>query len=247
MSTASAPYSQSHTDDPHERCTCRYCDDEYRHADGYNRRFCSAKCRYNGAAHGLLDTIRSDHRFCISCFRIRKTVSAPKPDTSPDDVKAKFADGDRWGTYHSDTRVGGRMGRQTTTDACEWGIGEAFDIADPMNDEWAAVPVGVDTTMVCKCGMSHHATVGYGARKSPDEVKNFRQNLSKSELNRRAARLCDVVTQLEAEGEHEWAFDREALFTKLESLKTHDDLCNAGADFDLLERALGHAIRQAEP
>jgi len=245
MST-SAPYSQSSTDTPHEACTCQYCDDEYRAAEGYNRNYCSVKCRYNGAAHGILRTIRFDHRFCGSCFRKLKEVHASPPDNAPKKMSQKFADYGRWGKHHSNECVGGRTGEEESFDEVySWGVGEEF-ATDPLNDDWTPSPNGYESrTKVCECGVSHHTTVAYGSRKSPDEVKNFRQNLSKSELNRYADRMAAAINQLYEEQEHDWRFDRNALFAKIESMKTHEELCNAGADRDILVRSLGRAIREA--
>lgn len=253
MSSASAPYtqnqgqSQSNTDSPHEQCTCQYCDDEYRLVDGYNRNYCSLKCRYNSAAHGVIRTIRFDHRFCGSCFRKLKEIDAPVSNETPKKMSQRFRDADQWGTYHADECMGGRTGEETGIDeSYHWGIGEEFTLADPVNGDWSNTTTGGQkTTKVCECGVTHHSTVAYGARKSTDDVKNFRQNLSKSELNRRADRLVDVITQHREEERHGWDFDRTALFTKIESMKTHDELCNAGVDYDILEWSLGHAIRVA--
>ena len=244
MSTASSPASQSSLQD--EKYVCQYCDDEFLRDDGYSSNYCSAKCRYNAAAHGILKTIRFDHRFCGSCFRKLKEVHDPPPDDSPKKMSQKFSDFDRWGKWHSDECVGGYTGQEEPfDDVYNWGVGEEFG-TDPTENDWTPVPTGYESrTKVCECGVSHHTTVAYGARKSADDIKNFRQNLSKSELNRRADRMVDAINQLFVEGEHDWQFNRAALFAKIESMKTHDELCNAGVDYDILEWALGFAILKA--
>lgn len=57
-----------------ERFECAYCDERTASPVGS---FCSPECRRRSKGERFLRLIRSDHRFCSSCFAILKEIERP--------------------------------------------------------------------------------------------------------------------------------------------------------------------------
>jgi hypothetical protein len=62
-----------------DRDTCAFddCDAEYAVPNAVAGSFCSAECAARDRGRSFLRSIRHDHRFCWSCFRLRKEIERP--------------------------------------------------------------------------------------------------------------------------------------------------------------------------
>jgi len=234
MSLAQTPHAPVIDDDnEHEICQCEFCGGHYPYRIGLSRTYCRWQCYGRDVATNLLQTIRYDHRYCGSCFRKLKDVDPPKPDTGGQSVKERVSpDTPEFGHHHSDVCVGGRTGREHARSGYEWGVGEQFALADPVNGEWSAEPIGEKSTKVCECGVTHHATIDY-----------LVTDLSKDEAIARTERLADAVAALAAEGEHDETFDRDALFDFIRRAKSEPAL--QGRDRWAFRNALALGIVEA--
>ena len=235
MSLAQTPHAPviDGDDNEHEICQCEFCGGHYPYRIGLSRRYCRWQCYGRDVATNLLQTIRYDHRYCGSCFRKLKDVDPPKPDTGGQSVKERVSpDTPEFGHHHSDVCVGGRTGREHARSGYEWGVGEQFALADPVNGEWSAEPIGEKSTKVCECGVTHHATIDY-----------LVTDLSKDEAIARTERLADAVAALAAEGEHDETFDRDALFDFIRRAKSEPAL--QGRDRWAFRNALALGIVEA--
>lgn len=67
-------------DDP-DWYDCSYCGEPYRDGTGDGGSFCSYRChddhQREKAANNVIETIRKDHRFCSTCFRLIAEVEKP--------------------------------------------------------------------------------------------------------------------------------------------------------------------------
>ena len=235
MSLAQTPHAPviDGDDNEYEICQCEFCGGHYPYRIGLSRRYCRWQCYGRDVATNLLQTIRYDHRYCGSCFRKLKDVDPPKPDTGGQSVKERVSpDTPEFGHHHSDVCVGGRTGREHAREGYEWGVGEQFALADPVNGEWSAEPIGEKSTKVCECGVTHHATIDY-----------LVTDLSKDEAIARTERLADAVAALAAEDEHDETFDRDTLFDFIRRVKSEPAL--QGRDQWAFRNALALGIVEA--
>lgn len=66
---------------PHARqqYPCEYCESAFDPATSIKDSFCSLDCYHRHRGEQLLRKIRHDHRFCATCYRVRKEIDRP-PD-----------------------------------------------------------------------------------------------------------------------------------------------------------------------
>lgn len=57
--------------------SCGQCSENYQRDLGIKGSFCSLECWYAHKGQNLREQINNDHRYCSSCFRLRKEIEKP--------------------------------------------------------------------------------------------------------------------------------------------------------------------------
>lgn len=65
-----------------DQSTCSNCGQRF--DNGYNDDYCSVNCLFKKKGTDALRNVEQDHRFCSSCYRIRKEIYRPDESVTPD-------------------------------------------------------------------------------------------------------------------------------------------------------------------
>ena len=200
---------------------CEHCQGHYPHSRGhkygYNRRFCTWRCKYRSKADSLLETVKYDHQYCYSCFRRLKEVTAPTL-TKKSAERGKSIPG--FVTGRQQYYEYARQDLQNTNRNAETAHGHASPT--------------LEARMTCCCPANHHTTV----HELPPDAE-----WTKDEAVEHTKRLVAALDEMDERGKHRTDFDTDTLFGFVRKAKSYASK-QGRDDREVLRNGLALAIRE---
>lgn len=160
-----------------DSCAFDNCDQQFQVRQAVAGSYCSQDCADRADAAGLLSHIRTDHKFCATCFGLKKDIDPPKPARDFD------KSGTGWVPTGPDTASIERFGQEVSMAAA---VG-----FEHHTDRVERGPYGLE----CVCGCVSHDAVDEDMRRDEPFLWNLKTTVDhlREERDKTDKRL-DIVT-----------------------------------------------------